>query len=112
MSRDPFQLSRDKRDQYTEFGYGAGMFPDPLIDFSQGGQRSQIPIADPTSRDQIRELMEIKGTDVADPNDVPSPYVKGNTDRFGARPPLVRERRVPTPERRPRYTRQRMERAE
>lgn len=112
MSRDPFQLSCDKKDQHSEFGYGAGVFPDPLIDYSQGGQRSHIPVADPTGRDQIRQLMEIKGMDVADPNDVPSPYVKGNTDRFGARPPLVRERHVPPNERRPFYTRQRMERAE
>lgn len=110
--RDPFQLSKDKVSQETEFGFGAGMYPDPRLDYSDGGVKSMIPIADPTNRDQLLALAMIKRTDVSDPNDVPSPYVKGNTDRFGAGPPLVRETRRPRDNPRPRYTRPRMERSD
>lgn len=114
MSRNPFTYDRDAgmsgRDESSEFGFGPGMFPDPRIDYTNGGAKSRIPIADPDSDDQLLQLAQIKRTDVSDPNDVPSPYVAGNTDRYGAAPPLVRERRNPTAPPRPRYTRPHMER--
>jgi len=92
---DPFKLSRDKHDEWTEFGYGAGQFPDPNIDFSDGGNKSGFPIADPDVNEQLRKLREHKRTDLNDPLAQPSPYVAGNMDRYGAGPPLVREKRVP-----------------
>jgi hypothetical protein len=95
MARNPFQLARDKKDQYTEFGFGAGQFPDPHFDFSDSGRKSGFPIADPDRNEQLRKLREIKRTDLNDPMDQPSPYVAGNTDRYGAQPPLVRERKYP-----------------
>jgi hypothetical protein len=112
MARNPFTYDRDacNRDESSEFGFGPGMFPDPHIDFSAGGSKSLIPIADPDGDAQLLELAMIKRTDVTNPNDVPSPYVKGNTDRFGAAPPLVREKRVPCAPPRPKYCRSQMER--
>lgn len=95
MARDPLQLDRDSTDRSSEFGFGAGMFPDPRFDFSGGGSISRIPIADPDRHEQLLQLAMIKRTDVNDPTDAPSPYVLGNTDRFGAAPPLVRERNLP-----------------
>ena len=95
-TRDPFKLSRDKTDQWTEMSWGAGQFPDPHIDFSQGGQKSGFPIADPDVHEQLRTLREIKRTDLNDPMAKASPYVAGNMDRYGAGPPLVREKRVPS----------------
>lgn len=103
-ARDPFQLDRDQTERDTEYGYGAGKFPDPHFDYSGGGSISQIPIADPTRHEQELELAMIRRTDVSDPNDQPSPYVCGNTDRFGAQPPLVRETKPPKytrPQRKP-----------
>lgn len=94
-ARNPFQLDRDQTERDTEYGFGAGKFPDPNIDYSGEGSISRIPVADPTRHEQELELAMIKRTDVANPNDAPSPYVLGNTDRFGAQPPLVRERRAP-----------------
>lgn len=113
MSRNPFMYDRDAgrcREESSEFGFGPGMFPDPRIDFSEGGSKSMIPIADPDSDAQLLELAMIKRTDVANPADVPSPYVAGNTDRYGAAPPLVREAKPPTCAPRPRYARTRMQR--
>ena len=113
MSRNPFLYDRDagrSRDESSEFGFGPGMFPDPTIDYSAGGAKSGVPIADPDSDDQLLTLAMIKRTDVSNPNDVPSPYVAGNTDRYGAAPPLVREKRTPPDGPRPRYARTRMER--
>lgn len=95
-TRDPFKLARDKKDQFTEFGFGAGQFPEPSFDFSEGGRKSGFPIADPDRNEQLRKLREIKRTDLNDPLAEPSPYVAGNTDRYGAQPPLVRERKYPS----------------
>lgn len=112
MARNPFTYDRDAhlRDESSEFGFGAGMFPDPGIDFSAGGAKSLIPVADPTSDAQLLELAMIKRTDVANPVDVPNPYAAGNTDRYGAAPPLVRERKAPPAAPRPRYARPQMQR--
>ena len=94
-ARDPFQLDRDQTERDTEYGFGAGKYADPRFDYSGGGSISQIPIADPDVPEQLLELEMIKRTDVANPADVPSPYVAGNTDRFGSAPPLVRETKPP-----------------
>lgn len=112
MARNPFTYDRDShlRDESTEFGFGPGMFPNPAIDYSAGGAKSLVPIADPDSDAQLLELAAIKRTDVADPMDQPNPYAAGNTDRYGAAPPLVRSRRTPPNPPRPRYTRPRMQR--
>lgn len=113
MSRNPFLYDRDagrSRDESSEYGFGPGMFADPRLDFSDGGAKSRIPIADPDGDSQLLELAMIKRTYLGNPADVPSPYVAGNTDRYGAAPPLVRERRTPPRNPRPRYTRPTMER--
>lgn len=110
MARNPFTYENSNDDQSSEFGFGRGMFPNPNIDYSLGGAKSLIPIADPDSDTQLLELAMIKRTDVADPLDVPSPFVAGNTDRYGAAPPLVRERKLPPHPPRPRYARTHMER--
>lgn len=111
MPRDPFTYDRDHLPGDTEFGFGAGSFPDPRIDFSAGGVKSRIPIADPDKNAQLLELRAIRRMDLANPNDQPSPYVAGNTDRYGAQPPLVRETRTPTFKPYPRPVRSRMRRA-
>ncbi len=92
---DPESSVDDLTNWDSEFAYGAGRFPDPTIDYSQGGSRSRAPIADPDRTAQLLELAEIRRTDVVDPVAPLSPYELGNTDRYGAQPPLVRERRVP-----------------
>ena len=94
-SRDPLCLDRDNSDRSSEYGWGAGQFPDPHFDYSSGGSISRVPLADPDLRDQRLSLAMIKRTDVSNPADVPSPYVAGNTDRYGAQPPLVRETTPP-----------------
>ena len=105
MARDPFMYDRDMTHaEDSEFGFGRGMHPDPNIDYSDNGVKSGIPIADPDRNDQMLTLRQIRRLDINDPDDVPSPYVEGNTDRYGAQPPLVRERKAP------RYTRPKQER--
>lgn len=94
-ARNPFVFDRDQTERDTEYGFGAGKFPDPRFDYSGGGSISRIPIADPTRHEQELELAMLHRLDLANPNDQPSPYVMGNTDRFGAQPPLVRERKAP-----------------
>lgn len=104
MARNPFVYDRDpSHDEDSEFGFGRGQHPDPNIDYSDGGTKSGIPIADPDQNDQLLTLRQIRRMDINDPNDQPSPYVEGNTDRYGAQPPLVRERK------RPRYTQTRQD---
>ena len=111
MARNPFTYDRDAgHDESSEFGFGRGKYPDPRIDFSDGGVKSGIPLADPDRHSQQRLLQEIRRMDINDPSAQPSPYVAGNTDRYGAQPPLVRETKVPRREPRPRYARNRMER--
>jgi hypothetical protein len=111
MSRNPFLYDRDGgHDESSEFGFGRGRFPNPAIDYSDGGVKSRIPIADPDRETQLMELYAVRRMDVNDPNDTPSPFVAGNTDRYGAQPPLVREiKPPPTPPKTP-YTRPRMQR--
>jgi hypothetical protein len=98
---NPFQYHRDigRSKWESEFGFGEGMFPNPVIDFSAGGSLSRIPIADPDTNAQLLRLVAGKRTDTANPNqpDPFSPYVCGNPDRYGAQPPLVRNRRAPRP---------------
>lgn len=109
-ARNPFQLDKDQTERDTEYGFGAGKFPDPRFDYSGGGSISRIPIADPTRHEQELELAMIRRTDVSDPNDQPSPYVMGNTDRYGAQPPLVRETKPPKNPKRPQQRPLRMQR--
>lgn len=90
MPQDPFNTH--KLEQETEFGWGEGMYPDPILDYSGGGSRSRFPLADPDARDQHRNLAAIRRTDVSNPFAPMDPYVPGNPDRFGASPPLVRKR--------------------
>lgn len=95
-ARNPFTYDRDLSvPQDTEFGFGRGHFPDPRIDFSAGGSKSRIPIADPDRHTQLMQLFAQRRLDINDPNDQPSSYVEGNTDRYGAQPPLVREKHAP-----------------
>lgn len=98
-------------DQSTEFGHGAGSFPRQDLDYSQGGYRSGFPIADPDRKQQFLDLRASKRTDLTNPAEPELPafeggqgparmhYVPGNTERYGAQPPIVRQRR------RPRYRR-------
>lgn len=112
MARNPFTYDRDgARDESSEFGFGRGHFPDPRIDYSDGGVKSGIPIADPDREAQLLQLAGIRRMDINDPAAQPSPYDLGNTDRYGAQPPLVRETKAPPREPRPRYARNRMKRA-
>ena len=109
--RNPFVYDRDSSvSQDTEYGFGRGRFPDPKIDFTDGGVKSRIPIAEPDRTQQIRDLAAIRRMDVNDPDAQPDVHVMGNTDRYGAQPPLVRERKAPVAPPRPRYTRPKMER--
>ena len=96
MPRDPF---KPVEDQQTEMGFAEGRFPNPILDYSGGGSISRIPIADPDRTQQLRELAAGKRTDLnnaSEPNPA-NPYVLGNTDRYGAQPELVRNRRKPKP---------------
>lgn len=90
MPQDPFNTTA--YDQETEFGWGEGLFPDPILDYSGGGSRSRFPIADPDPYTQRRNMAAIKRTDLTNPFATVDPYVPGNPDRFGANPPLVRKR--------------------
>lgn len=119
MSRDPFKPATD---QTTEFGHGPGHFPNPNLDYSQNGIKSRIPIADPDRTQQYMELMAAKRTDLNDPavsdmpafhglrGDHPDFYTEGNTERYGANPPLVQQRQKPPPKKRQVVKLHRMER--
>jgi hypothetical protein len=113
MSRNPFQPC----DLETEFSWGKGRYPAPYINFSVGSQSLNDPlasnngsgfsIADPDSRQQMLDLAAAKRTDLGNPREAPTPaftggygehpmyYADGNTDRYGAGPPLVDQRRYP-----------------
>src|SRR5206468_322105 len=109
----------------TEFGWGAGRFPNPTLDYSQGGYRSGFPIADPDRQAQLLDLAAGKRTDLQNPAEPDLPafqgaggtaarmhFETGNTERYGAGPPLVRQKRAPY-YRRPRpIPKTHMERAE
>ena len=126
MSRNPFESAASKvnKCQQTEFSWGAGSFPRLDIDFSQGGFRSGFPIADPDHRQQMADLRASRRTDLTNPAEPDLPAFQGgagmarmhtelgNTDRYGAQPPLVRERRVPDFKREPPVPKTHMERAE
>lgn len=119
MSRNPFKPTAD---QTTEYGWGAGRYPRADIDFSEGGNKSGIPIADPDRRQQHMDLAAAKRTDLNDPVGYPTPaflgqsgphpmhYALGNTERYGAQPPLVRERKRPPKAKKIKPFRPRMER--
>jgi hypothetical protein len=105
MSRNPFIADQN---QETEFGWGPGRFPAPYIDFQSPRIGGPVPqIADPDTRDQMLDLAAMKRTDLNDPRSTPTPafqgahgehpdyYTFGNTERYGANPPLVRSRRWP-----------------
>ena len=103
MPRDPFKKLDD---QHSEYGFGEGRFPNPVLDYSGSGSLSRIPIADPDRTEQIRQLAAGKRTDLNNPSESgygqgpeggPNPYVLGNTDRYGAQPELVRNRKKPKP---------------
>lgn len=103
IPRDPF---KPVEDQQTEMGFAEGRFPNPVLDYSGGGSLSRIPIADPDRTEQIRQLAAGRRTDLNNPAEPgygqgpeggPNPYVLGNTDRYGAQPELVRNRRRPKP---------------
>ena len=113
MSRNPFLPCNEE----TEFSFGAGRFPNPAIDFSQGSQSVNDPLAsnsgsgfqlaDPDKWQQQLDLAAAKRTDLGDPRSQPTPsfqggrgqhpeyYSYGNTDRYGASPPLIRQRKWP-----------------
>lgn len=119
MSRNPFKPASD---QTTEFGWGPGRFPNPSLDYSAAGMKSGFPIADPDRPRQYLELMAARRTDLtrADVPDMPAfngihgdhPdfYTPGNTERYGANPPLVQQRKAPPKTKRPKYTPRRVER--
>lgn len=126
MSRNPFESARSKinKDQHTEFAFGAGSFPRLDIDFSQGGFRSGFPIADPDRRQQFADLRASRRTDLTNPTEPDLPAFQGgagmarmhtelgNTDRYGAQPALVRERKFPYFRRERPIPKTHMERAE
>jgi hypothetical protein len=119
MSRNPFKPATD---QTTEFGFGPGHFPNPNIDYSLNGMKSRIPVEDPDRQQQYLTLMAAKRTDLNDPNvpdmagfngnraDHADFYTEGNTERYGANPPLVQQRRQPPPKVRKYTVRPHMER--
>lgn len=119
MSRDPFKPTTD---QSTEMGWGPGMFPNPSIDYSDGGIKSGFPLGDPDRRMQYLALMAARRTDLnrADVPDIPAfqgihaphPdfFTEGNTERFGANPALVRARSKPPPKKHTYVPRAHMER--
>jgi hypothetical protein len=108
MSRNPFIPTAS---QETEFSWGPGRFPNPAIDFQSPRQSPPVAqIADPDRRQQLLDLAAMKRTNLNDPTvqDMPAfqgtggtqhpdYYSEGNTERYGANPPLVRERRWPRP---------------
>lgn len=121
MSRNPFIPGKD---QTTEFGWGAGSAPRMDVDFSQGGFRSGFPIADPDRRQQFLDLIAAKRSDLQNPAEQDLPafqggagahplhYAEGNTERYGAQQPLVRQRRRPTFRRFPTPRKTRMQRSQ
>jgi len=77
------------------------MFADPAVNM----QSDDLPYAPPMQDDQLRIMAEAKrmntaggdGLETAQKPDDPSDltYVCGNPDRFGAQPPLVRDKGAP-----------------
>lgn len=106
VSRNPFKPATD---QTTEFGWGPGPFPNQNIDYSENGMKSRIPVEFPDRHDQYLALAAAKRTDLNDPNvrdipafngvhgDHPEFYSEGNTERYGANPPLVQQKQRPPP---------------
>lgn len=98
--QDPNRFHKDKAANWeSEFGFGEGRFPNPNLDYSESGSKSRIPIADPDRNKQLMDLASLKRTDLGDPTAELDPFVAGNTERYGAQPPLVRETRIPKPAR-------------
>lgn len=107
MARNPFQPTRD---QYTEFSFGRGRFAPIEVDF-QSPRASEnfgvAQVADPDRQQQLLDLAASKRTNLNDPTvaDMPSfqgtraehpdYHSLGNTERYGANPPLIRERGWP-----------------
>lgn len=121
MSRNPFVQTKD---QSTEFGFGAGHFPNPQIDYSAGGQKSRFPIADPDATQQLLDLAAAKRTDLNSTAESTLPafngtsnilhpmhIAEGNTERYGAQPPLVIERKAPPNPPKPKFVPHRMQRS-
>lgn len=74
----------------SEMGWGPGMFPHPDSNFQRG--RLPFPEEDDIS-DQYRDQVAIRRSDptVGDETTRDLLFAKGNPDRFGGQPPLVRE---------------------
>jgi len=99
--RDPFTMERDEPNNaaVTEFGFGRGMHPDPIV--SEDMQSARVPYAPPQREDQIRDMQAARRMNTNDPAAEPDPYVAGNPDRYGGQRPLVRERGAPRKKYRP-----------
>lgn len=78
----------------SEFGLGPGMFPHPDLDFSRGD--TPIPSGEGT-RDLYQQKVAELRTDTTDPDSTPDLFVKGNPDRHGRAPALVRGKGTVTP---------------
>ena len=107
---DPFKsdaaLSNSERE--SEWGWGAGMHPDPNTSYQHLDPR--LPYNPPQPDDQVRELQAIRRMNTNDVAAQPDSYVAGNPDRYGPAKPLVRQRgapchKPPCPEPGPKFTR-------
>ena len=105
MNPFTFDKDRTRRQTGTEFGWGRGMFADPVAVAPSMYGVQELPYAPPMQDDQLRMMAEAKRMDVgggdgletAQKPDEPSDltYVAGNPDRHGAQPPLVRDKGMP-----------------
>jgi hypothetical protein len=74
----------------SEFSHGEGMFPDPNIDYDRG----QInPPNNRTRTDQLRDMIASKRTNLVGHGETleEMTYAKGNPDRYGGHPPIVKQ---------------------
>ena len=73
----------------SEFSHGMGMFPHPDTDFQKG--RLPFPEEEPIN-DQFKKLVAARRSDptVGDETERDLMFAKGNPDRFGGQPALVR----------------------
>lgn len=101
MSRDPspFDIATGDDDE-SEFGWGAGIFPPGVAggegqrfqqdDFGANLPRTTAGEPGTRNRDNYARMVADKRTDSTDPESSRDFESLGNTDRYGAQPPLVR----------------------
>ncbi len=75
----------------SEFSHGEGMYPNPEIDFDNGKVNRGINY---TQVDFLRDKAAMARRNIDSPDETLEElyYAKGNPDRYGGHPPLVKQK--------------------